>query len=366
MSFQLQNFLSSGAFFRRSDGVWTLGSGVQEPISAATPGKLMFFSPPFFVEGKPSWFSFDRVDHWNVGDLQKILEFDPAPKMRSMGELMKLAGLGASGHMRLVDWQWESANHELFADEFKDILGKMETQELEKVVPLTHEECSQKPSHEVIKKIMHRLLITPEGQFPYGFWHEGQGILGCTPEQLFRWDKQSLFTQAIAGTRPSDAPYSLLDDEKEMEEHKFVVDDLEKVFSQWGDVQIGSTHEWDIGLLTHLRTDIKVNLSGNLSVPQLIESLHPTPALGGVPRRSAMDWLKNSKSSANRYRYGAPFGFQDENGNGEFVVGIRNIQWREDKTYLYSGCGIVKQSQLEKEWNELYAKRMKVKSQLGL
>jgi isochorismate synthase EntC len=48
------------------------------------------------------------------------------------------------------------------------------------------------------------------------------------------------------------------------------------------------------------------------------------------------------------------------------LVAIRNIQWQDEKIRLGSGCGIVKSSQIEREWQELKLKRESVKRMLSI
>ena len=64
-------------------------------------------------------------------------------------------------------------------------------------------------------------------------------------------------------------------------------------------------------------------------------------------------------------QFGAPFGVVID---GEFtsVVAIRNISWKEDAVFLPSGCGVIEESSLQNEWNELELKRQFVKKIFGL
>ncbi|MEZ4872963.1 MAG: chorismate-binding protein [Bdellovibrionales bacterium] len=366
MALNVEKLLRSGAFFRRSDGRWILGWGNVRPCNAPTPGKLAFFSPQYFSTTENSWFEFENVDQLQPGELQKMLEFDPQPKMRSVSELKQLAGLSRSGGFQLSEMNWQQADKSQFESDFNQIMQKINQGELEKAVPITYEWSPTIPDEPLIKKILHRLLITQDGLTPYGMWSPEGGLLGCTPELLLEVKSGILKTMAVAGTRPSDSNKSLLENKKELHEHGLVVEGLKQLLSSLGKMNVSETYEWNIGLITHLRTDVEIQLDTSVNPSELVLSLHPTPALGGVPRAEALGVLKDLPSANIRRKFGAPFGVYLENGDMEVVVAIRNILWDDEGTKLFSGCGVVSESQFEMEWNELYAKRVQVKSTLGL
>jgi menaquinone-specific isochorismate synthase len=83
--------------------------------------------------------------------------------------------------------------------------------------------------------------------------------------------------------------------------------------------------------------------------------LHPTPALGGVPRREAMEVIRRYEPM-NRGLYAAPIGWLDAKGNGEFAVAIRSASIVDKKAYLYAGGGIVADSEPQSEYEETLVK----------
>src|SRR5690606_2028092 len=90
--------------------------------------------------------------------------------------------------------------------------------------------------------------------------------------------------------------------------------------------------------IQHLFTPVEGKLNASSSILQLVESLHPTPALGGVPRKEAMEVIRKYEPM-NRGMYAAPIGWIDANGNGEFAVAIRSAALIQNKAYLYAGGG---------------------------
>ena len=86
-----------------------------------------------------------------------------------------------------------------------------------------------------------------------------------------------------------------------------------------------------------------------------MKHLHPTPALGGVPRKAALEVIRNYERM-NRGLYAAPIGWIDSEGNGEFAVAIRSAALIKDKAYLYAGGGIVADSKPNLEYEETLVK----------
>lgn len=82
-----------------------------------------------------------------------------------------------------------------------------------------------------------------------------------------------------------------------------------------------------------------------------MESLHPTPAVGGVPYQEARDTISKSESQSRGW-YSGPVGWLDPRGNGQFAVALRAALTVGHDTRLYAGSGIVANSRSSKEWEE--------------
>jgi menaquinone-specific isochorismate synthase len=202
----------------------------------------------------------------------------------------------------------------------------------------------------------------PGSQFAFGFQMGMEGMCGITPELLFRVKNGRLTTAALAGTGEADGP-PLLADKKEMLEHNLVVDSIRSALADLGAMSIGSTIERPYGKLKHLYTPITVELQEPPQFLDLVNRLHPTAALGGLPRMAAMDFLR--LRGGERKRFGAPFGYSVDN-EMVCVVAIRALQWAQTRACLMAGCGVVQGSLAESEWAELTLKRKAAASQLGL
>jgi menaquinone-specific isochorismate synthase len=103
--------------------------------------------------------------------------------------------------------------------------------------------------------------------------------------------------------------------------------------------------------LQHLHTPVEGVLKEEAHILQLVEQLHPTPAAGGLPRQSALSLIR-AYESFDRGWYAGPLGWIDRRGSGEFVVGIRSALLRGNQALLYAGCGIVADSDPQREYEE--------------
>ncbi|MEX2455954.1 MAG: chorismate-binding protein, partial [Balneolaceae bacterium] len=105
----------------------------------------------------------------------------------------------------------------------------------------------------------------------------------------------------------------------------------------------------------HLFTPISASIKNGIQIHELIQNLHPTPAVGGYPRDEATRHIQDIEQ-IERGWYSAPVGWFNLNGSGEFAVAIRSALLHDHKAHLYAGCGIVADSDAETEWHETLLK----------
>lgn len=101
----------------------------------------------------------------------------------------------------------------------------------------------------------------------------------------------------------------------------------------------------------HLHTPIKVSLNDDIEVFDILKAIHPTPAVGGLPKQIAKDYIKEQEYGT-RGLYAAPIGLIHDNNDSEFVVSLRSMLVSKTSATLFAGCGIVKGSSSEKEFLE--------------
>ena len=195
-----------------------------------------------------------------------------------------------------------------------------------------------------------------------------------TPEQLLKVEDGVLSTKAVAGTIPrtQDAEkdeknvQAFLQDSKNLGEHQFVVrsilNDIEPYVENVEYNQKPNILKNDH--MYHLYTEIKGTLL-NHSYISLIDELHPTPALGGYPKKEAVDYIEKNEFGT-RGLYGSPVGYIDVDDDCEFIVAIRSMLIKQNQTTLFAGCGIVKDSNAESEVEETSVKFSPMMNALGV
>ena len=254
---------------------------------------------------------------------------------------------------------WEEPDPEGFTEVFQEVSAAITEGTLEKSVPVVTEKGRGKCS---VEYLLDSLLDLPKTLRPYGWIAKDHGFLGATPEVLFRYFDGRIETMALAGTARSDERRLFAVDDKEIREHEFVAQTLISKLSDLGMVLRKERGILDLGPLVHFQTLIKVELYKYEKIQTLIERLHPTPALGPLPRTHATlallkKWRERLDCPAE---FGAPFGLLRD-GDFEALVAIRMLSWRGDEFSLPSGCGVIEESRLVNEWRELALKRSAVK-----
>ena len=95
-----------------------------------------------------------------------------------------------------------------------------------------------------------------------------------------------------------------------------------------------------------------------LSDEHIIKALHPTPAVCGLDRRWALDFIREHEGF-DRGFYAGPVGYVGLD-QAEFAVAIRSALYFEQQLHVYAACGIVAGSQAAQEWEELTNKQKNI------
>jgi len=188
--------------------------------------------------------------------------------------------------------------------------------------------------------------------------HEGQAMVGATPERLASLRGRALSTHALAGTAPRgvDAHQdralgeALLGSAKDRHEHQIVVDAIAAALSEVGqDVRCGPISVRRLSGLQHLETPLTAQM-GPEGFLGAVGHLHPTPAVGGAPRAAALAWLRQTEP-LDRGWYGGPIGWLEDD-RAECVVAIRSALLHRRQAWTFAGAGIVAESDPVAEWAE--------------
>ena len=206
-------------------------------------------------------------------------------------------------------------------------------------------------------------LITQKNTYHVILKYQKEMFVSATPERLVKVTDGAVTTAAVAGTirrgntQTEDKLLGdmLLNSHKNQQEHRYVVNSIyQKLQNMTTSLNLPPQ---PILLqnrqLQHLYTPISARLIKKYTVLDIVNALHPTPALGGVPQKQALDYIKAHERSP-RGLFAAPIGYYTSNNSGEFVVGIRSmyINHAAHTATLFAGAGIVSDSNATQEYQE--------------
>jgi menaquinone-specific isochorismate synthase len=192
----------------------------------------------------------------------------------------------------------------------------------------------------------------------------GSTFFGATPERLVSLDGRTVRTEALAGsTGRGETPEEdewlaseLRDSEKDVHEHELVADAIgDQLAPLATDIETGSRTVRRLDTVQHLQTPIQAELTADTHILSLVEALHPTPAVGGLPPDIALRTIRETEAF-DRGWYAAPIGWLDADGDGTFAVAIRSALAGTQSATLFAGAGIVADSNPDEEWDELQLK----------
>jgi isochorismate synthase len=267
-------------------------------------------------------------------------------------------------------------------------LGKLKSGELEKVVLTRREEINLPEADPV--DLFRRLLKTYPTAFVYLWYHPATKCwLAATPETLLRVDGNNFSTMALAGTQKFEGSTDVSWGEKEKQEQLFVTEsilqNLEKAGISPGGIKKSDVYTAKAGNLLHLKTDI----SGRLNYPKnnlknVISALHPTPAVCGLPKEKAKEFIfaeegydrefytgflgelnlqRNLQRSRNK-RNVENLAYRAVKQETSLFVNLRCMKMDGNTISIYVGGGITKDSDPVAEWEETVNKSQTMKKVL--
>jgi menaquinone-specific isochorismate synthase len=241
-----------------------------------------------------------------------------------------------------------------------DVVEDLKTGTLKKVVLARELRLlfDQRVKAEVILK---NLYNQQRDSFIFVFESNGDCFIGATPERLVKKQGNDVFSTCLAGsirrgkTEEEDKMLgqTLLNDEKNLIEHGYVVEMIKEALEESCEEIIlpEKPQLMRIRDIQHLYTPVIGKCQKDASLLLLVERLHPTPALGGLPKEEAIEKIREVEE-LDRGFYAAPLGWCDYRGNGEFSVSIRSGLIQDKEVSLFAGCGVVANSDSESEYLE--------------
>jgi len=204
-----------------------------------------------------------------------------------------------------------------------------------------------------------------EGNYIFYFKYSPEdAFLSVSPEKLFSIRNGRIEVDALAGSTPrgksneadDTLAENLLKNQKELNEHRYVSDNIIDSLETLGLKPEFTISESILKLpyIQHIHSLITSPLGRHTNILDLIDTLHPTPAVGGSPKVYAMENIR-AFEPFDRGLYAAPVGMIGKNYS-EVIVGIRSALSNGNNLHIYGGAGIVPGSTAEKEWNETQSK----------
>jgi menaquinone-specific isochorismate synthase len=200
---------------------------------------------------------------------------------------------------------------------------------------------------------------------PSCFVFAAGGFVGASPELLIRRRGRWAWSQPMAGTverggsRADDRRLvsRLRSSAKEQDEHRLVVEDVERRLAEvCAEVFVKGPEPVALSSVTHLATTVTGRLDASAPTALgLAGVLHPTPAVAGSPRQTALATIAELEGF-DRGAYAGPVGWVDRRGDGDWAVALRCAVIDGRRATLSAGAGIVAGSDPEAEWTETQAK----------
>ncbi len=203
-------------------------------------------------------------------------------------------------------------------------------------------------------QIFNKVLISYPNAFCYFWYHPKIGLwIGATPELLILKQNSTFVTMSLAGTKKSKTEDKPLWGSKELEEQDMVTNHIARQLRSYiPDLTIDKVNSVRAGNLWHLKTKISGTV-GQVDLSSIINVLHPTPAVCGLPVVEAKSFIKRHENYDREFYTG----FLGELNIGKrntshLFVNLRCMQLKEDSACIYVGGGITSGSNAEEEWIE--------------
>lgn len=257
---------------------------------------------------------------------------------------------------------------EKYLIDFANFHAQLESGEFRKIVL---SRCSKMESAEALQpedlfmracQLYPRMFVALVSTPQTGTW------LMATPEILLDGDGTTWHTMALAGTMKLTGEQLCFDDpignpvgmpswsDKNIQEQRYVAsyitECLEQFTDDFGEEGPRTARAAD---LVHLRSDFTFRFQDTRHIGDVLQVLHPTPAVCGIPKNKARDFILHNELTPRSYYSGfaGPF-FPDSHTH--LYVSLRCMQIKGREYDLYAGGGLLRESTADSEWEETEAK----------
>ena len=237
-------------------------------------------------------------------------------------------------------------------DLVKKGIGEIDSGNLKKVV--LSRSIEVEASNDYLSMFM-KALNKYEKAFCYLWFHPKIGIwLGASPEQLLQIQNTKVTTTSLAGTLPYLDGIAPEWGEKEREEQQMVTDFLlEELKDVLENIETSKVTTVKAGKLWHLKTQITAVFKQNERLEELIYRIHPSPAVCGLPKDKAKNFINQFENYDRSFYTGflGELNFDETNATSLFV-NLRCMCLDDNRATIFVGGGITQESNPESEWLE--------------
>jgi isochorismate synthase len=207
-----------------------------------------------------------------------------------------------------------------------------------------------------VETILTQLCGAYPGAFVYWLNHPKWGEwIGATPEVLLEKEGNHFTTVALAGTLAADSAEAW--SPKLVEEQGMVAEFMSETIRKFNPSNsiVTGPNDHAAGPVRHLCTTYSFDCQA--PVAQLLDALHPTPAVCGLPRNEARSFIDQYEQHQRRL-YTGYLGVKLPSGDALYMVNLRCMQVFDDHFELHLGGGITALSNAAEEWDETERKSM--------
>lgn len=254
-----------------------------------------------------------------------------------------------------INDQFDTTSKDFFCQNVDSALENIKSGEFTKVVisktrrvKIESDFCAATFHHSLCEKYPNAMVYFL--QIPtVGCW------IGATPETLLKIENNIGHTVSLASTQLASGKNleNYIWDKKEIEEQAIVTNFVENSLKGFNLNYLKKTGpvNHQAANLIHLKTDFEFEINKSELTGKILNELHPTPSVGGLPKADARKFILTHEKH-NRTYYTGFLGPVNTNGQTNIFVNLRCLQLFGNEFVLYSGAGITASSVPENEWLE--------------
>jgi isochorismate synthase len=270
-------------------------------------------------------------------------------------QVSQVAGLEPRAHPSWTDSYPVVTWRELYMEQVNAIKSSISTGAFQKAV-LSRIRVIEGSYFSLVPRLFQAICRKHPNAFVYLFKSDEHFWMGASPEPLLRLSEGRISTVSLAGTRPYAEKHMDINrwTVKEVLEQEYVTRYIHDVLHSFGirDYRVTSPYVKKAGNLVHLSTDFSLafdKFDGRLW--ELVEALHPTPAVAGQPKDDAIRFIKHLEPHDRDY-YTGFLGPVSHDQEIDLFVNLRCMKIHPDHLSLYVGGGITLDSDPSDEWDE--------------